>query len=272
MGRSSGWRPGAGIRSNDRRRPGSNWTNGRPPWFVLPPQSLHSSCHGVSPRPRGDKPVFPKKKRGKGAKNSTPTPEPGTPGTFPWQRLVFTSPKTRTTRSRSPSAQLHQASSPSPRPARPARRGRSPSSPRLQHARFLFRTIMAVARCLCALLALAVAPAPATAQMTVDLTSRGEFPVHCRRSQRRARGIDSKAPQSSRDQLTNTKTPPRIHQSRRQAHRRQPLYILPRRRARTDTRHPPRATAGRPVLLVVGRGHVGDHGRLLALHGRHDVQ
>ena len=166
--------------------PGQIWTNGRPPWFVSPPQPLHSSCHGVSPRPRGDKPVFPRK-RGKGAKNPTPTPEPGTPGTFPWQRLIFTSPKTRTTRSRSSSAQLHQASSPSPRPARPARRGRSPSSPRLHHARFLFRTIMAVAKCLCALLALAVAPT--TAQMTVDLTSRGEFPVdRCRWC--RSRSID----------------------------------------------------------------------------------
>lgn len=52
---------------------------------------------------------------------------------------------------------------------------------------------MAVARCLCALLALTVAPAPATAQMTVDLTSRGEFPVNGHQSlpTPRARRVDS---------------------------------------------------------------------------------
>lgn len=162
-----------------------------------PPQSLHSSCHGVSGTPRGDKPVAQCQKKGERG-GPLALPSQGRQahslgrGLFsPLPKLaplaVAPHPPSFTNHRRQVHAQHAQH-----------RRGRSPSSPRLlHHARLFFEEfrIMAVARCLCALLALAVAPAPATAQMTVDLTSRGEFPVHGHQSHPtpRARRVDSRS-------------------------------------------------------------------------------
>lgn len=142
MGRSSGRLPGAGIRSNDRRRPGSICTNGRPPWergSCHPPQSLHSSCHGVSGRPRGDKPVAQCQKKGeKGGGGSLALPSQGRQahslggGLFsPLPKLaplaVASHPPSFTNHRRQVHAQHAQR-----------RRGRSPSSPRLLHHALLF--------------------------------------------------------------------------------------------------------------------------------------
>lgn len=197
MGRSSGGLSGAGIRSNDRRRPGSICTNGRPPWFVSPPAVLAflvSWCQRDTQRGQACGSV--PKKGEKGGPLALPSQGRQAHslgrGLFsPLPKLaplaVAPHPPSFTNHRRQVHAQHAQH-----------RRGRSPSSPRLlHHARLFFEEfrIMAVARCLCALLALAVAPAPATAQMTVDLTSRGEFPVHGHQSHPtpRARRVDSRS-------------------------------------------------------------------------------
>lgn len=229
-----------------------------------PPQSLHSSCHGVSGRPRGDKPVAQCQKKGeKGGGGALPSQGRQAHslggGLFsPLPKLaplaIASHPPSFTNHRRQVHAQHAQR-----------RRGRSPSSPRLLHHALLF--------------------------FEVENHGRRQVPLRTAGADRRACACDgaddgrpdfarrvprswpSIAPNAARpscrlgDQLTNTSSPHRIHQGRRQAHLREPPYILPRRRARTDTRHPARAAAGRTILLVAGRGHVGDVGRLLALHG-----
>lgn len=270
MGRSSGRLPGAGIRSNDTRRPGSICTNGRPPWgawFVSPPAVLAflvSWCQRATQRGQACGSV--PKKRGKGGRGVPSHSRARDARHIPLAEACF---------------HLSQNSHHSPslpiRPASPTIVAKStPSTPSdaevdRQAARDCCTTLFYF--------------------LKLKNHGRRQVPLRTAGADRRACACDgaddgrpdfarrvprswpSIAPNAARpscrlgDQLTNTSSPHRIHQGRRQAHLREPPYILPRRRARTDTRHPARAAAGRTILLVAGRGHVGDVGRLLALHG-----